>query len=492
MNLHDFGAYFGRFLLGALTFARDFWSSLRNGEFWKQQRVWWRANWVFACIAFLLASLLYFRIQGELSHSGSRIIPVVVEVLGEENATFANVVPREIKVEVNGAESDVRKFETSTEPIRLSVSKEKLSQSSERGVPITIKERRDIPGLRELGLRYQVSEKSKTVFAKYDVPGDVEFSIEKPKTVGTPKRGEVGEIHYSPDHVKLHGGQNWLRSLKDKEVLQLEPVVVEGLPVGRVEVQRRINLPESLAKAAKLSFMTNVTVSLEILPSEKTRVFDRLPIRFSMAVGTELPKGCRLTPQYVSATISGYEKSMNELSSADVTAYALIPSVAALDLKYGATNTIPIKLEVAPDKDIWTVNPVPSAVKLIMPSLPPAATNAPVRHAATNSPALPAATNVLVRLSATNVLVRLSATNAPALSPVTNVPVRLSATNSLALSPVTNVLVRLSATNAPAFPPVTNLSVTVSSAAAGVAQPTSNNKTKEKDRLDNGKQKKHE
>ena len=448
MNLHDFAALFDRFLPGALAFARDFWASLRTGEFWKQQRVWWRANWVFALIAFVLASLLYFRIKGELNHRGSRSIPVVVEVLGEETPTFANVVPREIKVEVNGAESDVRKFETSTEPIRLSVSKEKLSQSSEMGVPITIKERRDIPGLRELGLSYHVSDKAKTVFAKYDVPGDVEFSIEKPKTVGTPKRGEVGEVSYSPDRVKLHGGQNWLRSLKDKEVLQLEPVVVEGLPVGRVEVQRRINLPESLAKAAKLSFMTNVTVFVEIVPSEKTKTFDKLPVRLSMPVGLNLPKGYRLTPQYVSATVSGYEKAMEALSSVDFTAYAVIPSVAALDLKHGATNTIPIKLEVPPDKEIWAVNPTPSAVKLIMPAIPSVVTNAPARVAVTDAPAIP---NV-----------------------------------------VTNAPVRLAATNAPALPPVTNVSAAVTSAAPSVDKRLSEDKTETKGNVENGKQKEHE
>ncbi len=449
MNLHDFGTFFGRFLPGALDFARDFWSSLRNGEFWKQQRVWWRANWVFALISFVLASLLYFRIQGELNHSGSRIIPVVVEVLGEENATFANVVPREIKVEVNGAESDVRKFETSTEPIRLAVSKEKLSQSSERGVPITIKERRDIPGLRELGLRYQVSGKVKTVYARYDVPGEVEFSIEKPMVVGKPYHGEIGDVRYSPDRVKLHGGQNWLKSLKDKEVLKVESVNVDGRPVGVAEFQREILLPDWMKNAAKLSPVTNVAVSIQIVPSEKTKLFERLPIRLSMPVGLLLPKGCRLTPQYVSATISGYDKSMEALSSADVTAYAVIPSVAALDLKYGATNTISIKLEVPPDKEIWTVTPTPAAVKLIMPAMPHPETNALVRLAATNTPALPS---------------------------VTNAPVRLAVTNAPAFSPVTNV----------------SATVTVSSAAAGVAQPTFNSKTDEKDRLENGKQKEHE
>ncbi len=418
MNLHDLATLFDRFLPGALTFARDFRASLRTGEFWKQQRVWWRANWVFALIAFVLASLLYFRIQGELNHSGSRIIPVFVEVLGEENTTFADVVPREIKVEVNGAESDVRKFETSTEPIRLSVSKEKLSQSSEMGVPITIKERRDIPGLRELGLRYNSLGPGKTVFAKYDVPGDVEFSIEKPMIVGRPYHGEVADVRCSPERVMLHGGQNWLKTLKDKEYLQLESVNVDGLPVGHSEFQCEIKLPEWMKTAARLSPETNVTVSLQIVPSEKTKIFDKLPVRLSMPVGLTLPKGYRLTPQYVSATISGYDKSMEALSSADVTAYAVIPSVAALDLKHGATNTIPIKLEVPPDKEIWTVNPTPSAVKLVMPAIPPVVTNAPVRLAATNAPAIPPA--------ATNAFVRLAVTNASALSPVTNASVAVT------------------------------------------------------------------
>ena len=405
MNLHDFPALFGRLLPGALTLARDYRSSLRSGEFWKRQRVWWRANGGFALLALVLASLLYFRIREELNHSGSRIIPVVVEVLGEEKTTFADVVPREIKVEVYGAESDVRKFETSSLPIRLSISKERLSQSSEIGVPITIKERRDIPGLRELGLRYQISGGGKTVFAKYDVPGDVEFSIEKPKIVGSPKRGDVGEVRYSPERVHLHGGRNWLRSLKDKEVLQLEPVVVEGLPVGSVEKKCAIILPESLAKAATLSPMTNVTVSLTIVPNAKTRDFEKLPVRLSVPLGLDLPHGCRLEPQSVSASLTGLVTSMSALSDTDITAYAVISSAAALDLEYGATNAIPIKVEVPPDKEIWTVEPMPSTVKLIMPAPPrveeppPAVSEgvgdiAPVPLSAdTNSPALPAPAN---------------------------------------------------------------------------------------------------
>lgn len=448
MNFHDISTLVGRVLLNAQAFARDFASSLRSGEFWKRQRVWWRANGVFALIAFLLASLLYFRIRGELNNSGSRIIPVVVEVLGEEKTIFADVVPSEIKVEVYGAENDVRKFVTGTDPIRLSVSKDKLSRSSEEGFPIKIKERRDIPGLRELGLRYNILGPGKTVFAKYDVPGDVEFSIEKPMIIGRPYHGEVADVRCSPERVMLHGGQNWLKTLKDKEFLQLESVNVEGLPVGHSEFQCEIKLPEWMKTAATLSPETNVTVSVQIVPSEKTKIFDKLPVRLSMPAGLNLPKGYRLTPQYVSATVSGYEQSMGALSSADVTAYAVIPSVAALDLKHGATNTVPIKLEVPPDKEIWTVNPTPSAVKLIMPDIPHAVTNAPVRLSVTNAPAIPHAV-----------------TNAPA---------------------------RLAATNAPALPPVTNVSAVVISAAPNGDNRFSEDKTETKGNVENGKQKEHE
>ena len=464
MNLHDVASFFGRFIPGALAFARDFWSSLRTGEFRKRQRVWWRANWVFALIAFFLASLLYFRIRGELNNSGSRVIPVVVEVLGETKTTFADVVPSEIKVEVYGAENDVRRFVSGTDPIRLSVSKDKLSRSSEEGFPIRIKERRDIPGLRELGLRYNILGPGKTVVAKYDVPGDVEFSIEKPMIVGRPYHGEVAEVRCSPERVMLHGGQNWLKTLKDKEFLQLESINVDGLPVGHSEFQCAIKLPEWMKTAATLSPETNVTVSIQIVPSEKTKIFEKVPVRLSTSLGMTLPKGYRVTPQHVSATISGYEKSMETLSSADVTAYAVIPSIAALDLKHGATNTIPIKLEVPPDKEIWTVNPTPSAVKLIMPALPPVATNAPVLKAVTNAPAIPPV-----------------ATDTPVLIAVTNAPGIPHA--------VTNAPIRLAATNAPALPSVTNAPAAETSAVPSVDKRLSNDKTEIKDNVENGKPK---
>ncbi len=448
MNVRDMTAFVGRFLPGALTTAREYWSSLWNGEFRKRQRVWWRANWFFALLSLFVASFLYFRIFTELQHSGSRIIPVVVEVQGEGKTTFADVVPREIKVEVSGSESDVRKFETSTQPIRLSVTTEKLSQSSEMGVPITIKERRDIPGLRELGLHYKIAGEGKTVYAKYDVPGDVEFSIEKPKIEGTPKRGEVVDVRYSPERVLLRGGQNWLRSLKDKEVLTIEPVNVEELQVGSVDIARRIVLPESLQKTATLSVPTNVTVSLEIVPNVKTRVFEKIPVRLSIPVELSLPKGCRLVPPFVSATLTGYDKSMDSLSNTAITAYAVVPSVATLDMKYGATNTVPIKLEVPPDKEIWTVEPTPSAIKLIMPAVPRAETQAdkaPAAGAGIEVNTLPAATNAPVRLSptqtdasaATNAPVRLPPTLTDA-SPATNAPPLSANTNSVPKDTETN------------------------------------------------------
>ena len=455
MNVHDIAAYVGRFLQGALTAAREYWLLLRNGDFWKRKRVWWRANWFFAVIALALASFLYFRIFTELQHSGTRIIPVMVEVLGEGKTTFADVDPREIKVEVSGSESDVRKFETSTQPIRLSVSTEKLAQSSERGVPITIKGRRDIPGLRELGLRFKITSGENTVYAKYDVPGDVEFSIEKPKIEGTPKRGEVVDVRYTPERVLLRGGQNWLRSLKDKEVLTIEPVNVEEFQVGSVDITRKILLPESLQKTATLSVPTNVTVSLEIVPNVKTRSIDNIAVRLSAPVGLSLPKGYRVKPLSVTATLTGYNKSMDSLSNTTLTAYAVIPSIAALDLKYGATNTLSVKLDIPSDKEIWTVETDPSSVELIMPPVPrvevppsrvavtnapahTAVTNAPTHTAVTNAPAHTAVTNAPVRIAVTNAPVRIAVTNAPAHTAVTNAPARIAVTNAPALATPTN------------------------------------------------------
>ena len=434
MTLRDIETWVGRILPNVLAWSKDFWGSIKSGELWKQLKIWWRANRWFAIISLVLATGLYLRIREIINHNGSRSIPVEVQVVGSENPPLVATDPSTITVYVRGAENDVRKFETSHQPIRLQIPVDKL-ENSPNGVTIAIKPRRDIPGLRELGL-IPTGTSADKVHVTYDLLANVEFFIDPPKHTGTPYHGEVKSVKFSPQTVTLRGGRNKLNSLRERDEVrpQLPLINVENLVNGFTR-QYDITLPEQLEKVVDSFSPKSVMVKVEIVRRESSKHFDNLPVRLSMPPGVVLPKGFRLAPLEVSADVSGYDKSMETLSNDMVTAYAYIPSASTLNLSPGATNTLQVKLEVPPDKEIWTVESSPSAVKLVMPASPP-------------PPPPPAAPAAVI----TN--------GTPAVSLKTD-----SASAS------------------------TNPPVTAAKAATTVNQPISNDKTETKDNVENGKPK---
>ena len=370
MTLRDIETLVGRILPNVLAWSKGFWGSIKSGELWKQLKIWWRANRWFAIISLVLATGLYLRIRENINYNGSRSIPVEVQVVGSNDPPSVAPEPSIIDVFVRGAENDVRKFETSQLPIRLRIPVDKLENSTD-GVTIAIKSRRDIPGLRELGL-IPTGISADKVHVTYDPPANVEFFIDPPKHIGTPYHGEVKGVKFSPQTVTLRGGRNKLNALRERDEVrpQLPLIDVENLVNGFTR-QYEIKLPDALGKVANLSSPTSVTVTVEIVRRESTTEFEKLPVRFSMPTGVVLPQGSRILPMEVSAKVTGYDPSVASLSNDMVTAYAYIPSASTLNLSPGATNTLQVKLEVPPDKEIWTVEPSPSAVKLIMPAPPP-------------------------------------------------------------------------------------------------------------------------
>ncbi len=451
MTLHDIETLVGRYLPNVMAWSKDFWGSIKNGELLKRLKIWWRANSWFAILSLCIATALYFRIRENINHNGSRSIPIEVEVTGSENPPPVAPEPSAITVYVRGAENDVRKFETGHQPIRLRIPVDKLENST-NGVTIAIKSRRDIPGLRELGL-IQTGISADMVHVTYDPPANVEFFIDPPKHIGTPYHGEVKGVKFSPQTVTLRGGRNKLNSLRERDEVrpQLPTIDVENLVNGFTR-QYEIKLPDSLGKVANLSSPTSVTVTVEIVRREGTTEFEKLPVRLSMPTGVVLPKGSQILPMEVSAKVTGYDLSIETLSNDMVTAYAYIPSASTLNLAPGATNTLQVKLEVPPNKEIWTVDSTPSTVKLIMPAPPPPPPPPP--------PATPAS----------------AMTNAvPAVSPQ-------SATA------MTNAVPAVSPKTVPA-PASTNSPVVAAEASTTGKPSISNDKTETKDNVENGKQK---
>ena len=367
MTLRDLETLANRFLPNAVAWTRDFMSAAKSGEIWKRLGIWSRANWKFVLLSLFLASLLYFRIRENISYYGSRSIPVEVQLIGGEGPMSVAVEPSVISVSVRGAQNDVRKFETSDLPIRLQVLADKVSTNSIEGVKISLRPRRDIPGLREFGL-VATDISADSVLVTYDWPGDVEFFIDPPKHKGTPFHGEVKGLDFSPQKVLLHGGRKRLLALRARDTVrpQLPVIDVENLVQGFVR-QYEIVLPEQLREVATLSIETNVTVKVEIVRRESTKTFEKLPLRLLLRPGVVLPIGYRLVPLHVSATVTGYDNSVDPLSNDSMNAYAEVLPLGKLDFSPGATNSLGVKIEVPSDKEVWSVEPNPKEVLLIMP-----------------------------------------------------------------------------------------------------------------------------
>lgn len=358
----------GRIIPEALAFCRNFAESVRSGAFRRGLRLWLSANGVFAAISLALAACLYFWIRGKVSYNGSRPVPVEVAIDGV-------VSPRMIHVYVRGTENDVRKFEAGTAPIRLAIPTEIMSASN-RTVKIRVHKRKDIPGIRELGLLVTgISSDFVTVTAD-DRVGDVQFDIDPPKLEGRPLHADA-TVEIEPMSASLHGGLNFLESQQETVRLQLKPIDVENVSQS-FDKDCEIILPDKLAAATNVTvYPRTVRARVKVVPRAGTRTIESIPIRLSVTPGIPLPSGFEVRPAMVAAKITGHELSVSALSNTMINAYAEIDNIAMIDYTPSATNILPVRLEFPPDKVIWRAEPDPAEISIVMPAPPPEAKSIP-------------------------------------------------------------------------------------------------------------------
>lgn len=355
----------GRILPDMLAFCRSFAESARSGAFRRNLRRWWTANGAFAVISLAVAALLYFRIRENVNHNGLRTVPVDVKIEGADRFTSIAVSPRAIDVYVRGTESDVRKFESDSSPVRLAIPLDAMLANA-GNVRLRVRPRKDIPGIRELGLVVtRLSADSVTV--TFDRAGDAQFDIDPPTLVGRPYHADA-TVEITPMSASLHGGQNLLDSLKDSVRLQVRPIEIENVSQS-FERDCEIVIPEQLAPVVTVEPKT-VRAHVKIVPRAGTRTFNAIPVRLSVPPGTPLPPGCEVWPGEVAAKITGYDLSVAALSNTMINAYAEISDGGAMDYSPSATNLLPVRLEFPPDKEIWRAEPDPPEVSLVMPAAP--------------------------------------------------------------------------------------------------------------------------
>lgn len=357
-------------ILKCESFCRDFMVAVKNGDLLKIQRIWWQANWSFVLISVLLASLIYFFCLPNIRHEGRRQIQiklVVDEKNAEDKAQYAyRVEPWYVDVVVWGTDNDVKKFESLSDPVIIKVSHTDFDLKDNLKKQI---KRQNIPGVKGAALKTSFKPEV-TVFCdkiEDDILTELDFFIDPPKLEGRPYHGDVDKVEVVPSSVKAAGRRNVLNALKDELRLKVEPVNVDGLEKD-FDDYCNIIIPDAF-KDNSIELSTNKVRVLIFYKSRTGAVtFKNIPVRLSMPPGVFLPEGCRVEPLSVSARLTGYDASVQAISNSMVFAYAEILDQAHFDNKSGATNSLPVRLLVPHDREIWSVEANPDMVRLIMPS----------------------------------------------------------------------------------------------------------------------------
>ena len=391
--------------------------AVRSGTFRRDLALWWRAErWVLA-ISFGLAIFVFYGVRERLTGVTTRSLRVDVEVEGA-NAPDVAVEPRIVRVSFRGTNRQVLDFDATVKGVLIKVKADELKTGR---LERAIKPKRDVPGLKGLGIVVDV--KPGRVRLTRDIRDTFKFQIRPPQFAGSPDHGDAVIVNMEPPSASLTGGRNLLSSLNEEKdfALVLPAIDVDGRKPGFVsEHDYELALPEAYRdrlKGVKIE-PTHATVTVAIKARTNTRRIDGLPVRLSLPLGVSLPKGFAIRPSRVEAQVSGPDDAVASLSASNILAHVFVPSAATLNLAPGATNTLQIRLEVPADRGFTEVVSKPGAVSLVLPAPPPPpATNAPpamtppVDVVATNAPPVDVAPLNAARASA-------SVTNAPAAAPL--------------------------------------------------------------------------
>lgn len=362
MTIH-FREYLDKIVSNAITFASNARNSIKNGTATREIMQWMKANWPFALLSLIIASVFYFICRSNISYFGSRSIPVVLSVDDDKYITHLAPSPAMVKVEVSGTVADVRKFESNTDPIKIKVTADEFKAHGEH-LEVWLK-RKDIPELRGLALKCDI--KPNRINIEGDSIAAEEFYLNLPKIEGKPYLGDPGEITIEPTSITASGGKKTLQALKAEHLrLDIEAVNVEGIK-DHLKTVSTVVKPEIFKKNG-ISIISDpqIRVTVEYKSHKGMRVFEKLPVRISLPTECTLPGGWKIEPHYVTAKLTGFDTSMESLSSPQITAYAEV--AAGTKFIPGTTITLPIKLEVPHDKEIWDVKSEPANVKLIIPA----------------------------------------------------------------------------------------------------------------------------
>jgi len=310
-------------------------------------------DWTWKLVSLVIACLLYFSINTQISHR--RTLSVPVDVAFDSAGTgvvIESVEPRAVQVTLRGSYSalnqlnpEIMQFDT-----RPKRKKNNAAQADSETIKLSRFQLRNATSLRVVDID------PTRVLVKYDVPMDLTLGIARPEITGT-ARGQVS-LSYGLTNAVVTGSRRLLATLAPSKAQVLSaPINVEGRTTS---FQTRVSLyppgDQTRLKVAPSDMVVNVHITSEM---SSTRI-EHVPVLIIAAATDTTPWVC--APSFVDLEVTGAEAEIARIRPGD---FSVLADATHLD---GDTAGDRIPLTVFARQGITvTAVTMPASVELTRP-----------------------------------------------------------------------------------------------------------------------------
>jgi len=263
-------------------------------------------------LSLVIACLLYFSVNSQISHRRTFSVPVDVAFdSAGTGVVIESVEPRAVQVMLRGSHAalnqlnpEIMLFET-----RPKRKKNNAAQADSETIKLNRFQLRNATSLRVVDID------PPRVLVKYDVPMDLTLGIARPEITGT-ARGQVS-LSYDQTNAVVTGSRRLLAALAPNKVQVLSaPINVGGRTMS---FQTRVSLyppgDQTRLKVAPSDMVVNVNITSEM---SSTRI-ERIPVHIIAA-----PAGAAwvCTPPFVDLEVTGAEAEIARIRPDDFSVLA--------------------------------------------------------------------------------------------------------------------------------------------------------------------------
>ena len=241
-------------------------------------------NWHMKLLSLVLALLTFYAIRGATSFEFSFTVPLEVEV---ESGVAILDQPKTVEVTFRGSQEDLRGLDG--RQIRAVVKPKVKDTAGSMMVAIGPEQIIGHSGVRVIRVRPD------TAAIAFDHEVEKMFRVLKPKMVGTP--GGKVEIDYTPQYVRITGPR---RSLRDREVVETEPIDVGGCVQS---FSKRVRVLSPSDTGVIRIEPAEITITANMVTESVSKELTNMPVRAVVEAGST--NSVRLRPGSVNVSLHG-------------------------------------------------------------------------------------------------------------------------------------------------------------------------------------------